>query len=59
MSSLEEINYPAQCRCGHVYIERYKITAPKEGNPVGFCWCGFCRTRLNIFADNSLEEVRG
>ena len=53
----KEITYPVQCRCGHLFLERYKINDAKEGNPIGFCWCGFCRSRLNIFQDNSFEYV--
>ena len=55
----KEITYPAQCSCGHLYLEKYQINNPEEGKPVGFCWCGFCRTRLNIFSDNSFKEVDG
>ena len=57
MINMKEITYPVQCRCGHLFLERYKINDAKEGNPVGFCWCGFCRSRLNIFQDNSCEYV--
>ena len=53
----KEITYPVQCSCGHLYLEKYQINNNKEGDPVGFCWCGFCRTRLNIYVDNSFKEV--
>lgn len=55
----KQIYFPAQCKCGHLFLERYKINNPDDGKPIGFCWCGFCRTRLNIFSDNSFKYVEG
>lgn len=43
------IIYPAQCECGHLYLEKYQFDAPTEDGVIGFCWCGFCRTRKNVF----------
>lgn len=40
----QEIFFPAQCKCGHLFLEHYKLLTPKNGI-VGFSWCGFCRTR--------------
>lgn len=37
--------WPAQCTCGHIFLERYEFTEPNECGEIGFCWCGFCRTR--------------
>ena len=41
--------FPAQCPCGHLYLEKYMWKTPQNGN-IGFCWCGFCRTRYNVRA---------
>ena len=49
------ITYPAQCSCGHLYLEKYQWQTPLPDGRVGFCWCGFCRTRLNIYKDNSFR----
>ena len=49
--------YPAQCKCGHLFLERFQFPQPTDKGVVGFCWCGFCRTRLNVHTDNSFKEV--
>lgn len=49
--------YPAQCRCGHVYIEKYEWQEPLPDGSVGFCWCGWCRTRRNVFPVTLPESV--
>lgn len=43
--------FPVQCARGHTYLERYLFDPAevKKGGIVGFCWCGFCRTRKNIY----------
>ena len=41
--------FPAQCECGHIFLEKYRWKEPQNGN-IGFCWCGFCRTRVNVKA---------
>lgn len=53
----EKVNliYPAQCECGHIYLEKYQFNEPTELGIAGFCWCGFCRKRLNVFVDNSFS----
>ena len=56
---MKQIIYPCQCKCGHLFLEKYQINNPEKDQPVGFCWCGFCRTRLNIFSDNSFEYIDG
>lgn len=42
------IMWPAQCACGHVYMERFTVPeswpAYQEGYR-GFSYCGFCRTK--------------
>ena len=42
------IVWPAQCGCGHVFIEKYQWPIPKENGEIGFCWCGWCRTRTPV-----------
>ena len=41
--------WPVQCECGHLYLEKYHFRNPKKDEPIGFCWCGFCQTRRNVF----------
>lgn len=41
--------FPAQCECGHWYLERYMLPQEREDGCVAFCWCGFCRTRRDVF----------
>jgi hypothetical protein len=33
------IIWPMQCKCGHIYLERY------TQNDTYFCWCGFCKNK--------------
>ena len=35
--------FPAQCSCGHIFLEHF-ITPDGKG----FSWCGFCRTRADV-----------
>jgi hypothetical protein len=44
----KQVIYPAQCSCGHVYIERYQFSEPTEEGNIGFCWCGWCRKKLMV-----------
>jgi hypothetical protein len=37
--------YPAQCSCGHIYLERYQFKEVTDQGYIGFCWCGWCRKR--------------
>ena len=40
--------WPAQCSCGHLYLEQYQFNElTKEGN-IGFVWCGFCQTKRMV-----------
>ena len=48
MSEIKAI-FPAQCECGHIYLEKYKWEKVQENGIIGFCWCGFCRTRRNVY----------
>lgn len=40
--------YPAQCECGHLFLEKYALKEPNSKGEVGFCWCGFCRTKVMV-----------
>lgn len=40
--------FPAQCSCGHLFLERYQFDEPNKDGEIGFCWCGFCRTKLMV-----------
>lgn len=42
--------YPTQCKCGHIFLEKYQFQEPTPEGVIGFCWCGFCRTRVNVLA---------
>jgi hypothetical protein len=50
--------YPAQCSCGHLYLERYQFKVATEGN-IGFVWCGFCRTRVNVKLHEDFKNEPG
>ena len=43
-----EAIYPAQCSCGHLFLEKYQLSEPNKNGEIGFCWCGFCRTKLMV-----------
>ena len=49
--------FPAQCECGHLYLERYMLPQEREDGCVAFCWCGFCRTRRDVFKHNGGGEA--
>lgn len=45
-----EINFHAQCGCGHIIFEKYMIAnrtsnTEEPKTAIAFSWCGFCRTR--------------
>ena len=42
------IIWPAQCSCGHMFLEKYQWEKPNDKNEVGFCWCGFCKTKRMV-----------
>ena len=44
-------NYPSQCECGHLFLEKYQFNEVIKGN-IGFCWCGFCRTKVMVKAED-------
>ncbi len=50
---MREIIFPAQCSCGHLYLERYQFKEPVNGI-ISFCWCVFCHKRYNIMAKETL-----
>ena len=37
--------YPMQCRCGHIFLEKYQFKEVTKDGYIGFCWCGFCKTK--------------
>ena len=41
-------HYPAQCKCGHLFLERYQFKDLTDEGYIGFVWCGFCRTKLMV-----------
>ena len=52
--------YPAQCKCGHIFLEKYEFSELTKEGYIGFCWCGFCRTKLMVKPiDNNVKEVAG
>ena len=42
------ILFPSQCDCGHLFLERYLFGEPNRNGEIGFCWCGFCRTKRMV-----------
>ena len=40
--------WPMQCKCGHIFTEKYQLPKPNENGEIGFCWCGFCRTKRMV-----------
>lgn len=40
--------YPAQCSCGHLFLEKYQFNEITDEGYIGFCWCGFCRTKRMV-----------
>ena len=40
--------WPAQCLCGHIFLETYEFSQPTTQGFVGFCWCGFCRSKRMV-----------
>lgn len=51
-----KIYFPAQCKCGHIFLEKYLLSTPNQGGAVGFCWCGFCRTRLDVYPEKTVDH---
>ncbi|MCG2680900.1 MAG: DUF551 domain-containing protein [Kiritimatiellae bacterium] len=43
--------FPAQCKCGHLYLERYMLPQERADG-----WCGFCRTRRDVFKHNETAD---
>jgi len=48
MSTTEAAVWPAQCQCGHIYQERYQFQSPTPEGYIGFCWCGWCRSKRMV-----------
>jgi hypothetical protein len=40
--------YPTQCKCGHIFLEKYEFQTTAPEGYAGFCWCGFCKTKLMV-----------
>ena len=53
---MSEATYPAQCSCGHVFLEKFMFNEPRPDGAVGFCWCGFCRRKLMVYPYPRKEE---
>lgn len=45
---MANVIYPVQCKCGHLFLERYELGEPNQKGEVGFCWCGFCRKKTMV-----------
>ena len=43
-----KVFYPAQCSCGHLFLERYQFAELTKEGFIGFAWCGFCRTKRMV-----------
>ena len=41
-------HYPAQCNCGHLFLEKYQFNEITDEGYIGFCWCGFCRKKIMV-----------
>ena len=48
MSIENQITYPAQCTCGHLFLEKYQFKQVTDKGFIGFCLCGFCRTKVMV-----------
>jgi len=55
----EKIYWPAQCSCGHLYLEKYQFNEPNKDGEIGFCWCGFCKTKRMIKPTAPTEKGAG
>ena len=51
------VMWPVQCSCGHIYLEKYQLPEPNAKGDIGFCWCGFCRTKRMVKPHNAESEV--
>ena len=52
-----EVIFPSQCKCGHLFLEKYLLSEEASKENAGFCWCGFCRTKLMIKREQSTADV--
>lgn len=43
------IVFPAQCECGHLFLEHYVLNEKRDDGCIAFSWCGFCRKRIDLF----------
>lgn len=48
--------FPAQCECGHLFLERYEFPYITDDGYKGFCWCGFCRTKVMVKPSTAGEK---
>ncbi len=48
--------YPTQCSCGHIFLEKYQFSKLNKNGEIGFCWCGFCRTKLMVKPQTDKQE---
>ena len=56
----QEVIFPTQCGCGHIYLEKYRWENPQDDKGlIGFCWCGFCRKRHNVYEVKDKEDKTG
>ena len=44
----DRVIWPAQCSCGHMYLEQYQFNELTKEGAIGFVWCGFCRTKRMV-----------
>ena len=52
----EKVVWPSQCTCGHLFLEKYTLREANDKGEVGFCWCGFCRTKRMVKPPERGEE---
>lgn len=51
--------YPSQCSCGHFYLEKYQFKSVTDEGYIGFCWCGFCRTKRMVKPYEGIGPKKG
>ena len=54
----QNVTYPAQCSCGHLFLEKYQFSEPNKNGEVGLCWCGFCKTKLMVKPPKSQKDEK-
>lgn len=49
MKSVKQLGfYPVQCKCGHLFLEKYQFPLALENGDIGFCYCGFCQNKVMV-----------